>query len=118
LNAFPRSRQARQELAYDYFLQGQISAARQEFEALQEINPDDLTAHYYLSIIYARLGMTEQSRKEGAAYAQNREDPTVGSVAQGLWRANPPLVNELSPYHVHENVMKPPKAINVGGYLP
>ncbi|HET6843700.1 MAG TPA: tetratricopeptide repeat protein [Candidatus Angelobacter sp.] len=118
LNAFPRSRQARQELAYDYFLQGQINAARQEFEAVQDINPDDLTAHYYLSIIYARLGMTEQSRKEGTAYAQYREDPTVGSVAQGFWRANPPLVNELSPYHVHENVIKPPKAINVGGYLP
>jgi tetratricopeptide (TPR) repeat protein len=117
LNAFPRSRQARQELGYDYYLQGQYELARSEFEALESINPDDLTAHYYLSIIYPKLGMAEQGQKEGAAYAEHREDPTVASTAQDFWRANPFLVNELSPYHVHENVVRPPKNVNVGGYL-
>jgi tetratricopeptide (TPR) repeat protein len=118
LEVFPRSRQARQELAYDYYLLRQYELARNQFEELRNINPDDLTAHYYLSIIYAKLGMVEEGVKEGVAYADHREDPTVGSIAQDFWRANPFLVNELSPYHVHENVLRPPKAVNVGGYLP
>jgi tetratricopeptide (TPR) repeat protein len=117
LIAFPKSRHARQELGYDYYLQAQYESARSEFEALKDINPDDLTAHYYLSLIYPKLGMLEEGRKEGTAYAEHREDPTVASTAQDFWRANPFLVNELSPYHVHENVVRPPKNVNVGGYL-
>lgn len=118
LAAFPRSRQARQELAYVYYLQEKYEAARGEFEALQSINADDLTAHYYLAILYTKLGMPAEAQREGAAYAEHREDQTVGSMAQDFWRANPSLVNELAPYHVHEKILRQPKSTTVGGYLP
>ena len=117
ISEYSRSRQAHQELGYDYYLSGDYASARSEFETLQEINPDDLTAHYYLSVIYNKLGMREQAQREGEAYAQHREDPTVSSVAQDFWRENPILINELSPYHVHENTLRRPKSVTVGGYL-
>jgi tetratricopeptide (TPR) repeat protein len=118
LLAFPRSRQVLQELAYIYYLQEKYDAARREFEALQSINSDDLTAHYYLGIVYSKLGMTADAKREAAAYAEHREDPTMGSVAQDFWRANPTLVNELRPYHTHETSLQKPKSVTVGGYLP
>jgi Flp pilus assembly protein TadD len=118
LNEFPRSRPALQELAYGYYLQGQYALAREQFELLRDINPDDLTAHFYLSIVYARLGMKDEAAQEGAAYAEHRDDPTTGSIAQDFWRSNPVLVNELAPYHIHESSLNPPKHVTVGGYLP
>jgi tetratricopeptide (TPR) repeat protein len=118
LARFPRSRHAYQELSYSYYLLGDYGAAAKGFEALQSINVDDLTAHYYLSIIYKKLGRDEDAAREGTAYAEHREDPTVGSVAQDYWRSNPLIVNELAPYHVHETILKTPKNVTVGGYLP
>src|SRR5689334_16677831 len=47
VTAYPRFRQARQDLGYAYFLQKKYQLAREQFEALQSINPDDLSAHFY-----------------------------------------------------------------------
>lgn len=118
ISAYPRCRQARQELGYIRYLQKRYPEAREQFEALQKINADDLTAHYYLNLIYAKLGMTAEAEREGAAYADHREDPTTGSIAQNFWRSNPTVINELSLYHVHEKSLKQPKSVTVGGYLP
>lgn len=118
LRQFPRSRQARQELGYDYFLLHRYSEARAEFEALQSINPDDLTAHYYLGIIYGKLGMKSEAERESLLYAEHREDPTMGSLVQDFWRANPGLVNEITPYHIHEAGHRPARSMTVGGFLP
>jgi tetratricopeptide (TPR) repeat protein len=118
LAVFPRARQALQEAGYVYYLQGNYEAALAEFKNLGSVNPDDLTAHYYLGTIYTKLGMPVEAQREQAAYAGHREDPTVGSVAQEFWRASPGLVNELAPYHVHERVMRQFKPATVGGYLP
>lgn len=118
VNAFPRSRQARQELGFAYYMEGQLDPAREQFEQLRDINPDDLTAHLYLSIIYSKLGMKEKAAEEGAAYSEHREDPTTGSMAQDFWRKNPMIVNELAPYHVHESSANAPKPSTVGGSLP
>jgi hypothetical protein len=64
-----------------------------------------------------RLGRTKDGLREGTAYTEHREDPTVGSAAQELWSNNASLVNELAPYHVHEDSAKPTRIVTVGGYL-
>jgi len=62
LAAYPRFRQARQELGYAYYLRRKYPQAREQFEAVQSINPDDLTAHYYLSLTSWELKASPSSK--------------------------------------------------------
>src|SRR5260370_9380953 len=116
--AYPRFRQARQELGYAYYLQKKYPEAREQFEALQAINPDDLTAHYYLSLIYDKLGMPPEALEQGALYSEQKDDPTVGALAQDFWRDHPEVADELEPFHVHEATLKKKHKITIGGVLP
>ncbi len=52
---FPQSRDARRDFGLALYRQHNYPAAREQFETLQQIDPDDLTAHYNLSIIYRRM---------------------------------------------------------------
>ena len=118
ISAYPRMRQARQELGYTYYLQKRYDLARAQFETLQSINPDDLTAHFYLSLIYDRLGLKDQAATEAAVYAEHKEDPTVGRIAQDFWRRYPAVADELSPYHLHGTALQNHPRTTVGGPLP
>jgi hypothetical protein len=118
ISLFPRLRESRQELGYIYYLQKKYAEAQEQFEALQSINPDDLTAHYYLSLIYGLLGMKDRAREEGAEYAEHRDDPTVGGLAQDFWRKNPAVADELPPYHIHGTALRKEIPTTVGGPLP
>ena len=111
-------RQARQELGYIYYLQKKYEEAQTQFDALQSINPDDQTAHYYLSLICDQLGMRERAVEEGAAYSEHRDDPTVGRLAQDFWRHYPAVADELAPYHVHGVALHKEMRTTVGGPLP
>lgn len=101
VKAYPRFRQARQELGYAYYLQKKHKLAREQFEALQSINPDDLSAHYYLSLIYAQLGMTKEAAHEGALYSEHKDDPGAALLALDFRYRNPVIAHENEPYHVH-----------------
>lgn len=103
---YPRFRQARQELGYAFFLLKQYDASREQFEALQDINPDDLSAHYYLSLIYRQLGMQAEADREGAIYSEHKDDAGAALLAL-FWRdKHPDIAHENEPYHVHSNGVK------------
>lgn len=109
VKAYPRFRQARQELGYAYYLQKKYRESRVQFEALQDINPDDLTAHYYLSLIYGQLHMQKDAAREAALYSEHKDDP--GAALLGLyWRGkNPVIAHESEPYHVHDGQEPEPR---------
>jgi len=117
ISIFPRFRQGRQELGYLYYLTRDFKSALEQFEQVQAINPDDLTAHYYLSLICERLGMQDRAQVEGARFAEQRDDPTAGALAQAFWRTHPTVVDELAPYHIHESSSRR-HPVTVGGPLP
>ncbi len=102
VRAYPRFRQARQELGYALYLQKKYQPAREQFEALQSINPDDLSAHYYLSLIYQQLGMKKEATQEGALYSEHRDDLGANLLALDFRYRNPNVAHENEPYHVHE----------------
>lgn len=102
VKAFPRFRQARQELAYTYYLKKQYALAREQFEALQGINPDDQTAHYYLSSIYEYLGMKKEAQRESALYSEHKDDPGAGLLALDFRYKHPDVAHESEPYHIHQ----------------
>ncbi len=100
--AFPRSRDAHRELGFSYYQRHEYELARKEYETLQTIDPDDLAAHYILSIVYRRLGMLDRSRQEAAIFADQKDDPTASTVALDFLRKHHEIAQESVPWHVHD----------------
>ncbi len=98
---FPNSRDAHRELGFSYFQQQQYEAARSEYEIVQSIDPDDLSAHYVLSIVYRRLGMKDKAARESAYFADQKDDPTATTYALEFLRKHPDVTAESVVWHIH-----------------
>jgi Tfp pilus assembly protein PilF len=107
---FPRSRDAHRELGFSLYQQRKYDEARTEYENLQSIDPDDLAAHYILSIVYRRLGMKEQAARESAAFADQKDDPTASTYALEFLRKHPEITSESVPWHTHNDLGPEPLA--------
>jgi len=101
---FPQSRDARRELGISYYQQHRSEEAMQQFKALQAIDPDDLAAHYNLSILYRRMGMKKQAADEAAMYTTKRIDPGAPSYSLEYLRMHPEISTESDPWHVHSDI--------------
>ncbi len=101
LAAFPRLREARDALGNTYFIQQKYPQAREQYEALQTIDPDDLSAHNSLILIYRRLGMKEKAAAQAAYFQDRKNDPAAANLALEWLRKNPDVANESVRWHVH-----------------
>ncbi len=116
--AFPLSRDAHRELGFSYYQLHKYALARIEYEAVQGIDPDDLAAHYNLSILYRRLGMKAKASEQAALFADQKDDPTASTYGLEYLRRHPELANESVVWHVHELSNKVPAGvIEAGGGL-
>jgi tetratricopeptide (TPR) repeat protein len=104
IRQFPRSRDAHRELGFSFYQQRKYDDARAEYETLQTIDPDDLAAHYILSIVYRRLGMTDKASHEAAMFADQKDDPTASTYALEYLRRHTEVANETVPWHVHSDL--------------
>jgi Flp pilus assembly protein TadD len=98
---YPRSRDAHRELGFSLYQQHKYDEARREYETVQSIDPDDLAAHYILSIVYRRLGMKDKAAVEAAAFADQKDDPTANTYALDFLSKHPEITAESVPWHVH-----------------
>ena len=98
---YPRSRDAHRELGFSFFQQHNYDDARTEYQTVQSIDPDDLAAHYILSIVYRRLGMKDQSAREAAAFADQKDDPAANTYALDYLQKHPDITAESVPWHIH-----------------
>jgi len=101
---FPLSRDARRELGISYYQQDRVEEAMEQFKALQAIDPDDLSAHYNLAVLYRRAGMKEQSAREAAQYAIKYIDPSAPTYSLEYLRQHPEISIESVPWHMHTNI--------------
>jgi Flp pilus assembly protein TadD len=110
---YPNSRDARRELGISYYQQHRAAEAMEQFKALQQIDPDDVAAHYNLAILYRRMGDKQQAAKEAALYATKRIDPAAPTYSLDYLRKHPEISNESVPWHKHSNpsltAAKPPQ---------
>ncbi len=104
ITQFPRSRDAHRELGFSFYQQHKYQEARAEYETVQSIDPDDLSAHYILSIVYRRLGMKDKAAREAAAFADQKDDPTANTYALEFLRKHPEVAAESVPWHIHSNL--------------
>jgi tetratricopeptide (TPR) repeat protein len=100
---YPNLRQGHQELGYAYYLQKNFHAAVEQFEAVKKINPDDVTACYYLFISYGKLGEVVKAQENAVLYSRHRDDPNNYGLNLDYVQNHAAEANELTPYHVHMN---------------
>lgn len=113
--SFPQSRDAHRELGFSYYQQHKYELARGEYEKLQESDPDDLAAHYNLSILYRRLGLKEKAAQQAAMFADQKDDPTASTYALEYLRQHTEVANESVVWHIHElDPAKPAPAAGSG----
>jgi tetratricopeptide (TPR) repeat protein len=103
---YPDSRDARRELGISYYQQHRAAEAMEQFKALQQIDPDDVAAHYNLAILYRRMGDKQQAEKEAALYAMKRIDPAAPTYSLDYLRKHPEISNESVPWHKHSSLPK------------
>jgi len=108
ITQFPRSRDAHRELGFSYYQQRKYNEARVEYETLQTIDPDDLAAHYILSIVYRRLGMADKAAHEAALFADQKDDPTASVYALDFLRKHTEVASETVPWHTHTDIPAEP----------
>jgi Tfp pilus assembly protein PilF len=107
ITQYPNSRDARRELGISYYQQHRSAEAMEQFKALQQIDPDDVAAHYNLAILYRRMGDKQQAEKEAALYAMKRIDPAAPTYSLDFLRKHPEISNESVPWHKHSDVAQP-----------
>jgi tetratricopeptide (TPR) repeat protein len=100
---YPQSRDARRELGISYYQQHRYQEARQQFEALQAIDPDDVAAHYNLAILYRRMGMKEKASEQAALFATKEIDPGAPTYSLDFLRSHPEISIESVPWHMHKD---------------
>jgi tetratricopeptide (TPR) repeat protein len=98
---YPQSRDARRELGISYYQQHKSDEARQQFEALQAIDPDDVSAHYNLSILYGRMGMKDKAAEQAALFRTKKVDPGAPTYSLDFLRRHPEISTESVPWHLH-----------------
>jgi Flp pilus assembly protein TadD len=102
---FPQSRDARRELGITYYQQEDEQAALEQFEALQKIDPDDLTAHYNLSILYRRMGKPKEAAEQQAMFVDKKVDPGAPTYSLNYLRVHPEISTESIPWHMHSDLL-------------
>lgn len=100
---YPQSRDARRELGISYYQRHRYDDARKQFEALQAIDPDDLSAHYNLAVLYRRMGLKEKAAEQATLFATKQVDPGAPTYSLDFLRKHPEISIESVPWHMHKD---------------
>jgi tetratricopeptide (TPR) repeat protein len=111
---YPQARDPRRELGIAYYQRHSYDEARQQFEALQAIDPDDLAAHYNLAVLYRRMGLKEKAAEQAAMFATKQVDPGAPTYSLEFLRQHPEISNESVPWHMHTESPHPVTATGGG----
>ena len=106
---YPRAKDALRELGFSYYQQHDYALARDTYEKLQVVDPDDLAAHYQLAILYRRLGEKEKATMESAKFADQKDDPTASTYALEFLGKHPEVAAESVVWHTHDLTGDPVK---------
>jgi tetratricopeptide (TPR) repeat protein len=101
---YPLSKDARRELGKAYYRQEKPEEAIRQFEALQVIDPDDVTAHYNRSILYGRMGLEDKAAEQAAMFANKKVDPGAPTYSLDFLLKHPEISTESVPWHMHSDL--------------
>ncbi|HEY6231174.1 MAG TPA: tetratricopeptide repeat protein [Pyrinomonadaceae bacterium] len=102
LAAFPRDRLSLQQLGELCKIKHDYQVARECYEKILAIDPEDLGAHYNLMLLFRKLGMKEEAKREGKIFAELKDDPGALPLANMFLRKHPEMSNESVFWHIHD----------------
>ncbi len=79
----------------------QLKIAKGFYEQILAIDPEDVGSHYNLMIIFQKLGLREDAKREAKIFQDLKEDPQQTPLASNFLQANPSIGNESLPFHAH-----------------
>jgi tetratricopeptide (TPR) repeat protein len=112
---FPRDRVVRNQIGRILFLQRRHQEAIAEFEKTLRVDPEDLTAHYNLMLVYRALGRQVEEAREEALYTRFKADESSQSITGPYRRLNAEKNLERQPIHEHANRYAPKGAAQARG---
>jgi tetratricopeptide (TPR) repeat protein len=80
----------------------QLQIARDYYEKILVIDPEDISAHYNLIVIYQKIGMTAEAKKEAIIFRDLKEDPGATPLASSFLQKNTNIGTESLPFHSHD----------------
>ncbi|MBS1792583.1 MAG: tetratricopeptide repeat protein [Acidobacteria bacterium] len=80
----------------------QLEIAKNYYLQILAIDPEDVGSHYNLMILYQKLGMRDEAKKEAVIFKDLKDDPQVTALAGNFLQANPAAGNESLPFHTHD----------------
>jgi Flp pilus assembly protein TadD len=102
LEAYPRDRLSLQQLGELSKIKRDFQTARDCFERILRIDPEDAGSHYNLMLVYRKLGMNNEARAEAKVFQDLKDDPGALPVASEFLRRHPEMKGESVPFHVHD----------------
>jgi tetratricopeptide (TPR) repeat protein len=78
------------------------ATARDCYERILQIDPEDLGAHYNLMLIYRKLGMSEDAKREAKIFSDLKDYPSALPLANTFLRKHPEMSNESVFWHIHD----------------
>ncbi len=101
LVAYPRDRMSLQQLGELCKIRHDYPGARECYEKILAIDPEDLGAHYNLMLIFRKLGMKDEAKREAKIFADLKDDPSALPLANMFLRKHPEMSNESVFWHIH-----------------
>ncbi len=101
LDAYPRDRVSWQQLGELCKIKRDFKGAQHCYETVLSIDPEDTGAHYNLMLVYRKLGLTEEAKREAKIFADQKDDPSALPLANEFLRRRPEMSNEGVSWHVH-----------------
>jgi tetratricopeptide (TPR) repeat protein len=102
LAVYPRDRLSLQQLGELCKIRHDFAGARECYQKIIDIDPEDLGAHYNLMLVYRKLGMKEEAKQEAKIFADLKDDPAALPLANAFLRKHPEMSNESVFWHVHD----------------
>ncbi|HET6671362.1 MAG TPA: tetratricopeptide repeat protein, partial [Pyrinomonadaceae bacterium] len=102
LAVFPRDRMSWQQLGELCKIRHDYAGARECYNKILAIDPEDLGAHYNLMLVFRKLGMKEEAKREAKIFADLKDDPSALPLANAFLRKHPEMSNESVFWHVHD----------------
>ncbi len=100
---YPRDRNLLNQMGECFQALGKYAEARRMFERVLTIDPDDITALYYIIEAYRRTGAQELAEKTNAVYLDKFEDWRIHYLANEYIKKDNAARAEAAPWHVHSD---------------
>ncbi|MEP6536963.1 MAG: tetratricopeptide repeat protein [Bryobacteraceae bacterium] len=101
---YPRDRVNLNQIGRILFLKKQYAESVKALQAVLQVDPEDLQAHYTLMLSYRGLGDDEQAAREEKLFRRFKADESAQAITGSRRLVSPEDNNERQTIHDHESV--------------